>query len=216
MSKKFLFLIEGYICIALGIIGFIMPIMPGAPFILIAAYCFLRGSDKAFIRLYYFPVLGRYVQKFYEGNGIPRLFKNIALIITWFCTIFTIIIIAYDTWQYILTISFAMLSTGYVIWLPTSPPRNRPDVVLVDGELPSKIKINPEPIHEMQINQKPEQKIPKQRPIPQVLINKNFARKTPIINRPAPQMRTGNQLINSTSENPIVESGDSDFPYKTF
>lgn len=211
MSKKLLWSIGGYLCVVLGIIGFIMPIMPAAPFILLAAYCFFRGSEKAFIRLYYFPVLGSYVRKYYEGKGIPRLFKNIAIIITWFCTTFTIIIIAYTTWQYVLTISFAMLSTAYIVWLPTLPPRKKADVVLVDGKLPLEIVINNEPVEEMPINKPAVPKAPKHpRPIPQVLINKNLPRKAPVIKKPLPQMRTGEQQISGFADNPFIENANRD------
>jgi len=213
MSKKLLWLVGGYLCIVLGIIGFIMPIMPAAPFILLGAYCFFRGSEKAFIRLYYFPLLGRYVRQYYEGKGIPRLFKNIAIIITWFCTTFTIIIIAYTTWQYVLTISFAMLSTAYIIWMPTLPPREKTDEVLVDGKFPPDIAIDNEPIPQNATSKPAAKKAPKQyRPIPQVLINKDLPRKAPIIKDPITQMRSGEQRISGSADNPLIESENIDHP----
>lgn len=213
MSKNILWLIGGYLCIVLGIIGFIMPIMPAAPFILLAAYCFFRGSKKAFIRLYYFPFLGRYVRQYYEGKGIPRLFKNIAIIITWFCTTFTTIIIAYTTWQYLLTISFAMLSTAYIVWLPTLPPRKKEDVILVDGKLPPDIVMANEASPQNATAKAAAPKTPKHyRPIPQASINKNIPRKAPVIKNPLPQIRAGEQLISGSADNPLIESANRDQP----
>lgn len=44
--KKMLFVILGLICFALGAIGAVLPMIPTTPFLLVATYCFARGSDK--------------------------------------------------------------------------------------------------------------------------------------------------------------------------
>lgn len=44
--KKIAFIILGCICLALGTIGVIVPVLPTAPFYLVTVYCFARSSDK--------------------------------------------------------------------------------------------------------------------------------------------------------------------------
>ena len=44
--KNFLLICAGFICIALGTIGIIMPLVPTTPFILLAALCFAKGSAR--------------------------------------------------------------------------------------------------------------------------------------------------------------------------
>ena len=44
--KKYLFITVGLICVALGAIGVIIPILPTTPFLLLASYCLARGSDR--------------------------------------------------------------------------------------------------------------------------------------------------------------------------
>ena len=48
MSKigKISFVIGGFISIALGAIGIIVPLVPTTPFLLLASYCFVKGSKR--------------------------------------------------------------------------------------------------------------------------------------------------------------------------
>ena len=45
-TKKKIYLAAGFISFGLGIIGLLLPIMPTAPFIILAAFFFSRGSKK--------------------------------------------------------------------------------------------------------------------------------------------------------------------------
>ena len=44
--KKGLYISVGLLCVVLGGIGVILPILPTTPFLLLASACFVRGSDK--------------------------------------------------------------------------------------------------------------------------------------------------------------------------
>ncbi|MDV4150028.1 YbaN family protein [Clostridium sp. AL.422] len=44
--KKYLFITVGLICVALGAIGVIIPVLPTTPFLLLASYCLARGSER--------------------------------------------------------------------------------------------------------------------------------------------------------------------------
>ncbi len=44
--KKFIYVIVGLISFVLGAIGVALPILPTTPFLLLASYCFVRGSEK--------------------------------------------------------------------------------------------------------------------------------------------------------------------------
>lgn len=46
MMKKILYIMIGCISLALGIIGVILPILPTVPFVLLAAFCFARSSER--------------------------------------------------------------------------------------------------------------------------------------------------------------------------
>ena len=44
--KKYIYITIGLIAFVLGSIGVIIPILPTTPFLLLASFCFARGSDK--------------------------------------------------------------------------------------------------------------------------------------------------------------------------
>ena len=44
--RKILYIIIGCISLGLGIIGVILPILPTVPFVLLAAFCFARSSER--------------------------------------------------------------------------------------------------------------------------------------------------------------------------
>lgn len=44
--RKILYIIIGCISLGLGIIGVIVPILPTVPFVLLAAFCFARSSER--------------------------------------------------------------------------------------------------------------------------------------------------------------------------
>ena len=46
MMKKILYILIGCISLGLGIIGVILPILPTVPFVLLAALCFAKSSER--------------------------------------------------------------------------------------------------------------------------------------------------------------------------
>lgn len=44
--KKILYMILGYVGAGMGILGVVIPVLPTVPFLLLAAYCFARSSEK--------------------------------------------------------------------------------------------------------------------------------------------------------------------------
>lgn len=43
---RLMYVIAGFISLGIGIIGIVLPIIPTTPLLLLASYCFMKGSEK--------------------------------------------------------------------------------------------------------------------------------------------------------------------------
>lgn len=74
-----LFFIVGCICTVIGIVGVILPLMPGTIFLIIAAACFARSSQKLEAWLLAHPKLGPQVIAWRMTGAIATKVKFIAI-----------------------------------------------------------------------------------------------------------------------------------------
>jgi hypothetical protein len=80
---KSLFLIIGISSLVLGFIGIFLPVLPTTPFILLAAYCFAKSSERFHRYIMKHKLFGRMVSDFYERKIIPVKTKIVALTLMW-------------------------------------------------------------------------------------------------------------------------------------
>lgn len=64
-------LIIGWLSVILGVLGIFLPILPTTPFLLLAAACFARTSEKFYQWLITHPKLGTYIAAYIDGKGLP-------------------------------------------------------------------------------------------------------------------------------------------------
>lgn len=69
----------GWVCVALGVIGLVTPLMPGAVFLILAAWLFARSSPRFEAWLLTHPRLGPAVVAWRESGAVPRR-------VQWFAT----------------------------------------------------------------------------------------------------------------------------------
>jgi uncharacterized protein len=68
----------GWVFVALGVVGLIMPMMPGAVFLIMAAWCFARSSPRFEAWLLNHPTLGKPLRDWRAAGAIPRSAKLFA------------------------------------------------------------------------------------------------------------------------------------------
>ena len=84
--KRTLYVLFGTIFLGLGILGIVLPVLPTTPFLLLAAACYLRGSEKLHKWLIQHKIFGEFIQNYMEGKGIKRKQKIISIIFLSFKT----------------------------------------------------------------------------------------------------------------------------------
>ena len=75
--------IAGALAVLLGILGLFLPLLPTTPFLLLASWCFARGSDRLHRWLLSHRVFGEYLRNFEAGRGIPLKAKILATLMLW-------------------------------------------------------------------------------------------------------------------------------------
>lgn len=84
-------IVAGFLFVGLGILGIFLPVLPTTPFLLLAAACFARSSQKFYNWLLNNRWFGRYIRNYREGKGIPLRVKVMTISLLWV----TILISAY-------------------------------------------------------------------------------------------------------------------------
>ena len=69
----------GCLFVGLGAIGAVVPGMPTTVFLVLAAACFIRSSQRLYDWLISNKTFGPYLKDYREGKGIPRTAKVLAL-----------------------------------------------------------------------------------------------------------------------------------------
>jgi len=82
-AKKRLLIGAGTLSTGLGIIGIFIPILPTTPFLLLAAACYMRSSDRFYQWLINNRMFGAYVRNYIEGRGMPVKMKIFTILLLW-------------------------------------------------------------------------------------------------------------------------------------
>jgi hypothetical protein len=75
----YLYKLLGFVFVALGLIGVYLPLLPTTPFLLLAAACFARSSERCHQWLLNNPTFGPIIRDWQDRRCISRTSKTIAL-----------------------------------------------------------------------------------------------------------------------------------------
>ncbi|MBK7389951.1 MAG: YbaN family protein [Bacteroidetes bacterium] len=108
-------MVLGFIFVAIGIIGYITPMMPGLVFFLMATYCFAKGSRKFLRLLISNKYVGQQIIDFKRGKGMTMKTKIIAIItmlVSMFISAFFMVKIYWVKWAICITAMIVVI----IIW----------------------------------------------------------------------------------------------------
>lgn len=109
----------GWFCIALGVAGIFLPLLPTVPLLLLAAACFARSSPRYYAWLLDHPRLGPLVAAYLDGSGIPLRAKVTAIVTIWLSVSLSLYLAAPPGAIRVLLLAVAAGVTLYLLRLPT-------------------------------------------------------------------------------------------------
>lgn len=115
-----LLVVIGTIFVGLAAIGVVLPLLPTTPFLLVAAACYARGSDRFSNWLLGNRLFGKALRDYREGKGLPPRVKISAIALLWttigLSAAFGTDILAVR----LIVIAIAMGVTTHILTIPTS------------------------------------------------------------------------------------------------
>lgn len=105
---KGLFVIVGTLSLGLGVIGVFVPLLPTTPFLLLAAACYAKGSERFYKWLLQNRWFGTYIKNYRNGKGIPLKVKVFTIITLWVTILFSTFMFISDVLIQILLIIIAI------------------------------------------------------------------------------------------------------------
>lgn len=91
--KKIIYVTIGLIAFLLGAIGVVLPILPTTPFLLLASYCFVKGSDKFDVWFKSTKIYKKHFEKFINSKSMTIKQKLMILLFADIMLLFPIITI---------------------------------------------------------------------------------------------------------------------------
>ncbi len=121
-AVRLLLIIVGTLCIAAGVIGMALPILPTTPFLLLAAACYARSSRRFYNWLLANRWLGPTLRAYRAGLGIPRRQKVLALLLLWITIGGSAAVAVQRGWMRLLLLGIAVGVTVHLLRIKTYTP----------------------------------------------------------------------------------------------
>ncbi|UCD13738.1 MAG: YbaN family protein [Thermoplasmatales archaeon] len=116
---RWVLITAGTIFLGLGILGIFLPILPTTPFLLLAAACYARSSEKFYNWLINNKWFGSYIKNYREGKGVPLKIKVYTISLLWITILFSAFFIVRILWVKVLLILIAVGVTIHVLTIKT-------------------------------------------------------------------------------------------------
>jgi uncharacterized membrane protein YbaN (DUF454 family) len=117
--KKSLFILAGTVCLIIGAIGILLPILPTTPFLLLAAACYYKGSERMHRWLLNNKWFGNYIRNYKEGKGISLKAKAFTLSLLWITISYSAFFVTNTLVFQIILLGIALAVSVHVMALPT-------------------------------------------------------------------------------------------------
>lgn len=130
-----LLIILGTLCVALGVLGIFLPLLPTTPFLLLAAACYARSSARFYHWLVTNRWCGQYIRNYREGRGIPLKQKAVTILLLWLTIGSTAWLAISQWWVRWILLGVAVGVTIHLLKVKTYKPKAKPGPSLRESDL---------------------------------------------------------------------------------
>jgi len=110
-----------------------LPVLPTTPFLLLAAACYVRSSERFYAWLITNQWLGEYIKNYQEGRGMPRRTKIVVITMLWLTISYsTIVVVPVVIGKVALLVIAAWVTYYLTCRVKTYDPAGQPDAVAAD------------------------------------------------------------------------------------
>ena len=124
--RKAILIFAGTVCVGLGVLGMFLPLLPTTVFLLMAAYCYSRSSERFHHWLLNNRWCGSYIRNYKSGQGISIRQKVTTILILWASISFSIWLLGAGFWSTLLLLAVAIGVTLHLVLLKTYRPETDP------------------------------------------------------------------------------------------
>lgn len=117
--KRLAWVAAGTLAVILGAIGMFVPVLPTTPFLLLAAFCYARGSQRFHHWLLNNRWFGTYIKNYREGRGMTLRLKALTLAALWLTIGLTALYAVPVWWGRLLLFGVAVGVTAHLIRIKT-------------------------------------------------------------------------------------------------
>lgn len=121
-ALRLLYLALGWLFVALGIVGIILPILPTAPFLILAVWAFSRSSPELAEKLRNHPRAGSYIRGWQDHGAIPVTGKILAVIMMTVMGIYLARFSVLPGWAAAAACAVMLAVAIYIVSKPNVPP----------------------------------------------------------------------------------------------
>jgi len=126
--RRGLLVAAGTLLVGLAVVGAFVPVLPTTPFLLLAAACYARSSERLYRWLFTNRVFGEHLRRYRDGEGLPLSSKIWTLALLWITLGASAVLVvpAHSWWLRVLLLGVGLGVTLHVLRIKTHRVRRGP------------------------------------------------------------------------------------------
>ncbi len=120
--SRILLIVAGSISVILAVVGMFFPVLPTTPFLLLAAFCFVRSSPRFYHWLINNRWFGTYIRNYRLGLGLPLKQKVLTIALLWLSIGYTAGFVVSAWWGKLILVGIAAGVSIHLLRIKTHRP----------------------------------------------------------------------------------------------